>query len=233
MFGGGAARFQRTRETDKFGALLRAVPPAAILAMFSTRTLLAHGLMRVLAATARERAPAHAPASAVHTPGRALLLAVPALLTVHNLEELLAMPRVLPSVAERMPDAARGILPAVTLPMFAAALAVATVLPWIVAGFAVAGRRTALYLLLVIQATMLVNVASHVVSAVVLGGYAPGLATALALNLPFGIHLLARARRERWIGRRAWNLLFPLALLVHGPVIIGLLWIGARITGAS
>lgn len=180
-----------------------------------------------------ERAAAAPPAPSFRRPERGMLIAVPVLLTVHNLEELLAMPRVLPSVAARMPDAVPGILPAVTLPAFAAALAVATVLPWIVALFAAAGRRTALYLLLAVQATMLVNVASHVASAALLGGYAPGLATALALNLPFGILLLARARRERWIGRRAWNLLFPLALAVHGPVLIGLLWIGGRITGAS
>lgn len=191
------------------------------------------GGARVSVAVAGERASLRPPASAVRLPSRALLLAVPALLTVHNLEELLAMPRVLPGVAERMPDAARGILPAVTLPAFAAALAVATVLPWIVALLAAAGRRPALYLLLVVQATMLVNVGSHVASAALLGGYAPGLATALALNLPFGIYLLARARRERWTGRRAWNLLFPLALVVHGPILVGLLWISGRITGAS
>jgi hypothetical protein len=168
-----------------------------------------------------------------HRTHRALLLAVPALLTVHNLEELLAMPRALPAIAARLPDAARGLLPAVTLPMFAAVLAVATVVPWVVALLAAAGRRTALYPLLVIQATVLLNVASHVVSAAALGGYAPGLATALALNLPFGIHLLRRARREAWIGRRAWMMLFPLALVVHGPILVGLLWLAARITGAS
>jgi hypothetical protein len=173
------------------------------------------------------------PAPPMRRPHRALLVAVPVLLTVHNLEELLAMPRGLPVLAARMPDALRGIVPAVTPPAFDAALAVATVLPWIAASFAVAGSRTALYLLLAVQATMLVNVASHVAAAAVLGGYAPGLATALALNLPFGIHLLGRARREAWIGRRAWAMLFPLALVIHGPLLAGLLWTAGRIAGAS
>lgn len=179
-----------------------------------------------------ERAAADPHAPPLRRPDRALLLAVPALLTVHNLEELLAMPRVLPTVVARMPDAARAVLPSVTLRTFAAAVAGATVLAWVVAGLALVGRRTALYLLLLIQATMLVNVASHLASAAMLGGYAPGLATALAVNLPFSVYLLGRARREEWIGRRAWGMLFPLALVVHGPVLVGLLWISGAITGA-
>lgn len=165
-------------------------------------------------------------------PDRRLLLAAPALLTLHNLEELLAMPRALPAVAARMPDAARTLLPSVTLPMFALALAVATVLPWAFAGMALAGRRGGVYLVLLVQATLLVNVASHLAAAALLGGYAPGLATAILVNLPFGTHLLGRARRERWTGGRGWSLLLPLALVVHGPVLVGLLWLAGRITGA-
>jgi Protein of unknown function with HXXEE motif len=164
---------------------------------------------------------------------RAAIIAVPAILTVHNLEELLAMPRVLPTLADRLPEAVRGVFPSITMAQFAAALAVATVVPWALALLALAGRRGALRLLLVVQATMLVNVASHLGSAAMLGGYAPGLATALALNLPFSIYLLRRARREQWIGPRAWTLLFPLALLVHGPLLVGLLWILGRSAGTS
>ncbi|HEX6036497.1 HXXEE domain-containing protein [Longimicrobium sp.] len=168
----------------------------------------------------------------IRRPPRALLLAVPALLTLHNAEEWLAMPRALPMAAERMPDAARAVLPAVTLPMFGAALAVATGVPWIIARMAIRGGHTATYLLLVVQATVLVNVASHLASAAVLRGYAPGLATALALNLPFGILLLRTARRDAWTGRRAWRMLLPLALVAHGPVLVALLWTCGRITGA-
>ncbi|HEX8242934.1 MAG TPA: hypothetical protein VF541_05550, partial [Longimicrobium sp.] len=60
---------------------------------------------------------------------------------------------------------------------------------------------------------------------VFLRGYAPGVATALALNLPFSIHLLRRAYRERWIGRRTLVLFLPLAVLLHGPVILGVIWL--------
>jgi hypothetical protein len=165
-------------------------------------------------------------------PDRRLLLAVPALLTLHNLEELLAMPRALPAIIARMPDAARTILPAVTLPMLAAALAVATLVPWGLAWMARAGRRGGVYGVLLVQATLLVNVASHLASAAFLRGYTPGLATALLINLPFSVHLLRRARREGWTGARGWTLLLPLALLIHGPVLIGLLWLSGRMTGA-
>ena len=168
------------------------------------------------------------------TPGRALLLAVPALLTLHNLEELLAAPRFIPVVAARLAAIgfALSLPPALTPRAFAVAVTVATVVPWIIAVAAVAGRRTALYLLLVVQATMLVNVVPHLVSALIRGGYAPGVVTAIAINLPFSVYLLGRAWRERWIGRRAWGMLLPLALVVHGPVLFGLLMASAWIAGA-
>ena len=75
---------------------------------------------------------------------------------------------------------------------------------------------------------MLVNVASHVGSAIFLRGYAPGLATALALNLPFSIYLLRRAWHERWIARRTLVVFLPLAVLLHGPVIFGIVWLVRR-----
>ena len=44
---------------------------------------------------------------------------------------------------------------------------------------------------------MLLNVLAHLLSATMLTrGYAPGLATALLVNLPFSLYLFRRARRE-------------------------------------
>jgi hypothetical protein len=54
-------------------------------------------------------------------------------------------------------------------------------------------------------------------------GYAPGLVTALLLNLPFSLYLLRRAARERWLDRGALWTLAPAALLVHGPMLSALL----------
>ena len=141
---------------------------------------------------------------------------------------------VLPRVAARIPTALRGVVPAVTYPQFLVALAVVTILPFAVA---LAGdlRRPgfATVFLLFVQAVLLVNVASHVASAVYLGGYAPGFATALAVNLPFSVLLLRRAHTERWVSRRALVALAPAALLFHGPGLLALLaaagWIARRI----
>jgi hypothetical protein len=78
--------------------------------------------------------------------------------------------------------------------------------------------------LLLIQTAVFVNAISHIVVATfVLHGYGPGLLTALAINLPFSIYLLRRAVRERWLSPRALVLLVPSALVVHGPILLGLM----------
>jgi hypothetical protein len=106
------------------------------------------------------------------------------------------------------------------------ALAVVTVIPFVVAAWTYARpkSRSALWVLLLIQTVVLVNVISHtVVATFVLRGYGPGLLTALAINLPFSIYLLRRAIRECWLSTTALVFLAPSALVVHGPVMVGLM----------
>jgi hypothetical protein len=126
------------------------------------------------------------------------LLGVPVLMTLHNAEEALFFPRMLPQVVARLPASLAGALP--TAEQMHVALAVGTVVPWLVWLLGVRRRETRLgvRLLLLLQFLMLINVGWHAAAAVVLGGYTPGLATALAFNLPFSIYLLRRAMRERW-----------------------------------
>jgi hypothetical protein len=161
------------------------------------------------------RKPAHVgrPVIAVGGPRRIALLGVPLLLTLHNAEEALTISRTLPAVAARVPALA-GALP--TAAEMRVALVVATVVPWLVW---LLGResRVGMRLLLLLQCIVLVNVAWHGVAAIVLRGYAPGLATALALNLPFSTYLLRRALREGWVTRRGLSALLAAALLIHGP----------------
>jgi len=145
-------------------------------------------------------------------------------MTLHNAEEALFIPRALPVIAGRLPASLAGALPAAE--QMHVALAVVTVVPWLVWLLGVRRRETRLgaRLLLLLQCLMLVNVGWHAAAAVVLGGYTPGLATALAFNLPFSIYLLRRAAVERWATRRVLAGLLALALFIHGPAAGVLLW---------
>jgi hypothetical protein len=163
---------------------------------------------------------------------RAVLWAIAPLLAAHNAEEALTIPRYLPAVRARAPAPLARLADAVTTEGVLVALAAATLVPLAVVAWAVARPRSraALWAVLLVQATVLLNVASHVASAaLVLRGYAPGLATAVAVNLPFSAYLFRRAARERWLGRGALLALVPGALVVHGPLLVGLLLLVARL----
>lgn len=168
-------------------------------------------------------------------PRKSALWLVPLFLLVHNLEEALLMPRFLPLDPARFPAALRPLVPDVRYAQFLPALVIFTLLPFIVAAVGkldVRGSRS-VFILLVIQAVMLVNVASHLGSAFLLGGYSPGLVTALLLNLPFSIYLFRRAAAEEWISRRALLSLPLAAVLVHGPLLIGVFVVSGWLANAG
>ena len=167
--------------------------------------------------------PANAPRGGVSR--RAALLLVPLLLTVHDAEEALFVPGALRTVLHRVPVQYTNLVP--TTRQMYGALVIATVVPWLIwlAGAARRETRAGVAALLLIQCIVLVNVAWHVGAATWLHGYAPGVATALALNLPFSIWLLQRAWRERWIDRRVLAAFLPLAVLLHGPIVFALTWL--------
>jgi Protein of unknown function with HXXEE motif len=161
-----------------------------------------------------------------------VLWLVPIFVAVHNLEEAITFPRYLPLVLQRLPEAWRAIAGPITLGQVWAALAVVTLIPFALAIWAALRPELAapVWLLLLIQATLLLNVVWHVGAATVLfDGYAPGLTTAVLLNLPFSIYLIRRAAKENWVSPRARWALLPGALLVHGPVISGLLLLTERL----
>lgn len=161
-----------------------------------------------------------------------MLWLVPFLLALHNAEEALLFPRYLPLVLGRLPEGWRALAGAVTLGQVGTALALVTLIPMLLAVWAFRRPDSDLpvWLLLLVQATVLLNVLWHVTTAVVVfNGYAPGLLTAVLINLPFSIYLLRRAARERWVGRGAmWGLL-PGALVMHGPLLSGLLVLTERL----
>jgi len=148
---------------------------------------------------------------------KALLWLVPVFITVHNLEEALFMPAFLKTRNASIPSSLQGLLPPITYRQFLIALIAMTAIPYAIALLGNLEREGSgsLYLLLGLQVVMLYNVLAHVVMAGVMGGYAPGVVTALIINLPFSVYLVRRAVKERWASRRVIVWLFPIGLIVH------------------
>jgi hypothetical protein len=161
---------------------------------------------------------------------KTLLWLVPIFLTIHNLEEALLMPAFIEKRNASVPGSMREIIPPVTYKQFLTALVIITVIPYLIALFWL-NRPWAVYLLTGLQAVMLINVCAHTLMALFLRGYAPGLITAVVINLPFSLYLMKRAVSEKWMSRKAVALMFPIGLLVHGPVLAGLMLLSGKIAG--
>jgi hypothetical protein len=160
-----------------------------------------------------------------------VLWLVPILVTIHNLEEALLMPAFLQARNESIPGSLRDLLPPVTYRQFLIALLIVTVIPYLITLFGNPGRAGGIgvYLLLGFLVVMLINVAAHVFMAVIIGGYAPGIVTALLMNLPFSVYLLRRALRERWVTGREMGVIFVVGLIVHGVGLPGLIIVAGSI----
>lgn len=152
----------------------------------------------------------------------AVLWLVPVLITVHDLEEAIFIPAFIERRNNSIPDSLRGIIQPVTYRQLLIALLIITIIPYLFAFWA-QKREAGMYPLLCFQVVMLLNVFAHVMTAIMLAGYGPGLITALAINLPFSIYLLRRAMREGWASGKALAVMFPVALLIHGPLLAGLM----------
>jgi hypothetical protein len=161
---------------------------------------------------------------------------LPLVLALHNLEEGIFFPRYMPRVLGRLPPSARDWIGPVSLREMGVALALATAIPLGFSLWAAArpASRTALWLVLAMWATLLLNAAWHVAAALVLfGGYAPGVATAVAVNLPLSVLVLRRAATEQWLSRRARWALVPAAVAFHLPGALGLMLLGRALSGSG
>lgn len=158
---------------------------------------------------------------------------VPILFTLHNAEEAVAFRTYLPRMAASLPEPFTSVAAALSYTVMLVALAVVSVLAVLVALAAATWPQSprALWALLVLEAVIGLNVIAHVLSAtLVLHGYGPGLATALLFNAPFTIYCFRRARSEHWISNAALAATVPAAVLVHGPLLIGGLWLAGQAT---
>lgn len=159
------------------------------------------------------------------------LWTVPTALLLHNLEEALTLGAALP----RLQAAASRLLgrPLIlpTEPQYQRSLLVLTAA---VVGLYVLARLWdgLAYALVVVQAVMALNVGAHVAFALLLGGYAPGLLTALLVEAPVSLYVLRRLRKGAWMTRAHWLLLPLLAAILHGPGLIALLRVAQVSTGS-
>lgn len=165
---------------------------------------------------------------------RAFLWLVPLFIVLHNLEEMAFMPRLLAELPGKIPPWAAAYLPAGAFPpsyrQFLFVLLVVTVLPY---GFALLGgarreRGARTFLLAGTQVVMLINVFTHVASMNMLGGYVPGLVSALAINLPFSLVFLGSGLRQGWLKWSDFAYLVPIAIALLGPGLIGLLLLASQ-----
>ena len=163
-----------------------------------------------------------------------MLWAVPAFLALHNVEEALTLRAAWPTLALRVPAVARPVLATLAPASYMWALVVLTLLALGVAAWA--SRRpgpAANWWLAAIQATVALNVLSHLGAVVMLRGYAPGIVSALLVNAPFSAYFFRRAVAERWLAPGAMLATVPAAFLLHGPGLLALLALGDALAGAG
>src|SRR5919112_4523940 len=140
----------------------------------------------------------------------------------------------MPRMRTLLPEPLASVEASLSYSTMLAALAVVSAAAFLVALAAVARptSRGTLWTLLVLEATVGVNVITHLLSAVIVfHGYGPGLATALMINAPFAIYCFRRVRREQWVSAAALRAILPASLILHGPILLGGLWLAGRASG--
>ena len=150
------------------------------------------------------------------------LAVIPVALLVHNLEEAVAIGPAMPRLEATW---SRLLGPTLSLPsvqQYDLALLLVTGLSF---GLLLLARLwdPASYALVALQAVMALNVLTHLVGVVILGGYAPGVITAVLVEAPTSVAVFHRLREAGWMSRGQWRLLPFLAVVLHGPALLGLL----------
>jgi hypothetical protein len=162
-----------------------------------------------------------------------VLWGVPAVAGVHLLDEMLELvPRASLGVIAIGPDLSALLPPLST----AAYLGVVGLVFAAALGLALAGgpgrRAWAVPCLLAVQAALAFNIFLHVAMALSKANYVVGLASALAVSLPYSVYLFSRVYTEAWLSRRGLILLPFAGLLLHGPVLLAVVWLMARLLPA-
>lgn len=158
---------------------------------------------------------------------------IPIFLTLHNAEEAVAFRSYMPRMEAILPEPFASLVTSQSYSAMLVALTGLSALAFIIA-FGAAARPHSLrvlWALLALEAAICVNVLVHLVSAAILfQGYAPGLVTAAFVNAPFGIYCFRRARREQWLSNTALRATVPAALILHGPILLAVLWLAGQVS---
>lgn len=151
-----------------------------------------------------------------------VLWLVPVVLTLHNIEEALTMPRWvmqnLPLIQSNLPF---GIQIDFTSFQLLVSLGIATVVPIAVTMLCINGEKKSarLFFLFLLQAIILINVfVPHIAVSLRILDYNPGVLTAVSVTLPFSLYLFRRAYREEYLTRPKISSLFLVAFFVYPPI---------------
>ncbi|WP_181815638.1 HXXEE domain-containing protein [Alteripontixanthobacter maritimus] len=160
---------------------------------------------------------------------RWLLIAI----VLHNCEEVFALERT-PGVVDRMREMFELTIAMPGLDTIRAGLATLALVPALILWRAwsdakaaeqgaVPSTRFAFVTCMIAAMTTANAIVPHLALGVALGGYVPGLASAIALTLPIGVLTLMAGWREEWLGREALltAVLLGIALL---PLVLGGFW---------
>ncbi len=163
---------------------------------------------------------------------RTLLWLVPILITIHNVEEALFMPAMIEARNAALPKGLSGwIAPMTSARQLLIGLLIVTVIPYLIAWKADWERGLKGKMLLCVQAAMLINVLAHLGMTIFIGGYSPGVVTAVLFNLPFSLYLFHCVRQAGWMSKSGMIRIGCIGLLLHAvalPVIILLAGMLAR-----
>jgi hypothetical protein len=156
---------------------------------------------------------------------RRLLWLLPVLFGLHNLEESFAM------VAF-----SRAHLPglhSVTQPQFNAAVILITAAGFIITYLSIAkGLRGAwAYAPLWLQSILFVNALTHIAASVYAGEAAPGIYTAVFVNIPFSLWLFRRAFAEKYATRKYFIYSCAAGLASYAPLTFASLAAGKALCG--
>jgi uncharacterized protein with HXXEE motif len=145
-----------------------------------------------------------------------------AVVAAHNAEEAITIPTWLPPRLHEL-ETRFGVRPPITDPhLFYVSVTVATIVPavWVLLASRAAPRSRASYSILVLYGLFAANaLVPHVVGALMLRGYVPGVITAVTLVIPFTIWLCRRAVIGKWASRWGMMVALVIAAIVYAPAV--------------